>query len=532
MNDWQGRPSEVLIVGAGPSGLMMACQLSIQQISFRIIDKKENSSAYSGALIVHARSMEIFNQMGIAEKFIQESILPNRLSIVINGKKMANITLKNFGLGLTKYPNLYLIEQSNTEKLLIDYLSSKFCFIERNTEFQQFTQDETGVTSLVQLPDGNIETIKTKYLIATDGGNSKIREQLKIPFIGKRHPVKLFILDCKAELDLPLDEICLLFSNYSTSGIFPLKGKRQRIDGIIPKELKDNKIIKFEDIATKFGEKLGTDINLYNPEWFSTSWSNQQYALLYQDHRCFLVGDAAHLISPVGAQGMNTGLQDAYNLAWKLAFVIQGKVKSVLLNTYSEERKIIAKKTMQTSGFIYNLVTSQNRFIKISRLHILPYLLKLILPHIEKQNKLRKCWFKAISEIGIKYNKGLLLMNASFGKFPANTPKPGERLPFFVYKDKDEEIQIQEKINILEFNLLIFTLDYYCDELKSISEKYKKVLSFIIIPLTSNTKIIYKSFGIKYQGWYLIRPDMYIAYRSSMLNVNHLNNYLQQYVLI
>ena len=115
MNEWQNKSTEVLIVGAGPTGLLIACQLCIHQIPFRIIDKKGVSSSYSGALIVHARSMEILNQMGIAKFFLKESIVPNKLRIVINGKNIADITLKNFGRGLTKYPNLYLIEQSKTE---------------------------------------------------------------------------------------------------------------------------------------------------------------------------------------------------------------------------------------------------------------------------------------------------------------------------------------------------------------------------------------------------------------------------------
>jgi len=532
MTQLHNNTAEVLIVGAGPSGLMMACQLAIHGVHFRIIDKKEHPSAYSGALIVHARSVEIFNQMGISEKVVEAAIRANDLSIVFNGKKTAHISLKNIGQNFTKFPNLYLIEQSKTEQLLIDFVFAKGYPVERKTELKSFIQDETGVTSVLKLPEGEEETIKTKYLIAADGGDSTVREQLKIPFAGKRHPVSLFIIDCKAELDLPPDEMCFSFSDAATSGFFPMKEGRKRIDGVIPMELEGNQNITFDDIEKKFAERLRMKIKLYNPEWFSVSHSNQRYALSYQNNRCFLMGDAAHTFTPVGAQGMNTGLQDAYNLAWKLAFVIQGKAKSTLLDTYSAERQNIAKKLVRSTGRIYNLVTSQNSFTKIFRLHVLPHLMKWILPLIEKQNIFRKFCFNAISEIGINYRKSPLSYNASLGNFPSHAPKPGDRMPYLVFTDSDKEINIQEKIKETGFTLFIFTKSSSPLEIIKITEKYKNVISFETIQFTSETKLLYDHLGIEDSGCYLIRPDMYIAFRLSTLNTRHLNNYLQQFLMV
>jgi len=352
-----------------------------------------------------------------------------------------------------------------------------------------------------------------------------------INFVGKMHPVSLFIIDCKAELDLPPDEMCFSFSDASTSGFFPMKNGRKRIDGVIPKELEGNEHITFDDIEKKFAERLRMKIKLYNPEWFSVSHSNQQYALSYQKNRCFLVGDAAHTFTPVGAQGMNTGLQDAYNLAWKLAFVIQGKAKSTLLNTYSDERKNIAKKLVRSTGKIYNLVTSQNSFIKTFRLYVLPHLMKWMLPLIEKQKSIRQFCFNAISEIGINYRKGPLSHNASLGNFPDNAPLPGDRLPFLVFTGTDKKINIQEKIKGAGFTLFIFTKNSPPVEIIRIAEKYKSVLSFEVIPFLSETQFLYDRFGIKNSGCYLIRPDMYIAYRSNSAEAEHFESYLQQYLI-
>jgi 2-polyprenyl-6-methoxyphenol hydroxylase-like FAD-dependent oxidoreductase len=532
MTQLHDNTTEVLIVGAGPSGLMMACQLAVHGIHFRIIDKKEHPVTYSGALIVHARSVEIFNQMGISDEVVEEAIIANNLSVVFNGKKTVQISLKNIGKGLTKFPNLYLIEQSKTEQLLIDFISAQGCSIERKTELKSFTQDESGVTSILKLPDGKEETIKTQYLIAADGGQSTVREQLKISFAGQTHPVSLFIIDCKAELDIPPDEMCFSFSDVSTSGFFPMKNGRKRIDGVLPEELEGNDNVTFDDIETNFAGRIRMKIRLYYPEWFSVSHSNQRYALSYQQNRCFLVGDAAHTFTPVGAQGMNTGLQDAYNLAWKLAFVIKGKAKCIILDTYSAERQNIAKKLVRSTGRIYNLVTSQNSFTKTFRLQVLPHLMKWILPLIEKRKSFRQFCFNAISEIGINYRKSPISKGASIGIFPDSAPQPGDRLPYLVFTDNDKEINIQEKIKGTGFTLFLFTKDSPPLEIIKVAEKYKNVLSNEIIPFTSETKFLYDYFSIKNGGYYLIRPDMYIAFRSATLNTRHLNNYLQQFLMV
>lgn len=525
----EGQTIEVLIVGAGPSGLMMAAQLGIHGIPFRIIDKKEKPAIYSGALIVHSRTVEIFNQLGIAEKFIQESIIANKLNIFFNGKNTVQMSLKDIGRGLTKFPNLYLIEQSKTEQLLIGFLTEQACTIERKTELKSFTRDEKGVTSVLKLPDGKEETLKTQYLVATDGSHSLVREQLKSPFAGKKHPVMLFIIDCKAELDVPSDEMCFSFSDYSTSGFFPLKNGRKRVDGLIPKEFENNPHITFDDIEKKFAERLRMKVKIYNPEWFSVARAQQGYALSYQENNCFLVGDAAHTFTPVGAQGMNTGLQDAYNLAWKLAFVIQKKAKMSLLETYSAERINIAKKLVRSTGRLYNLVSSRFFFTKTFRLHVLPYLMKWILPLIQNQKVFREFCFKAVSEIGVNYRKSSLSQNASLGNFPGKAPQPGDRLPCFVFNENGKERNIQEKIKGTGFTLFIFSGNSQQQEIILFAENHKNILSLEIIPFTSETKSIYKDFGIDDCGCFLIRPDMYIAYRSNIEEVDYFKAYLGQY---
>ncbi|NVO11835.1 MAG: FAD-dependent monooxygenase [Bacteroidales bacterium] len=518
--------TKVLIVGAGPSGLMMACQLARLGVSFRIIEKKEHPTTYSGALIVQARTLEIFDQMGIAEKAIQEGIEAHKINIIFNGKNPLALNLKDIGKGLTKFPNLLMLEQSKTEQLLIDFIHDYGFSIERQTEFLRFSQDNDGVTSTVKLPDGREEVIQSDYLIAADGGQSLIRKRLNIPFLGKTHKLTLFVLDSEATVDMQPNEICFSFSEKASTGIFPLKDERWRIDGTIPNELEVKNTITFNDIEETYSQRTHLNIKLQEPQWFSVFHAHQRYAELYRQNRCFLVGDAAHAFSPIGAQGMNTGMQDVYNLAWKLSLVINGKAKESFLNTYNAERQPIAKKLVLSTDRAFQIVSSNKFLAKRIRLNLVPFLLRVLFPIVEKRGYLSRYLFSGISEIGVHYRKNALSNKSSIGIFPFRSPKPGDRLPYILF----DGINLQDKVKEAKFHLIIFAEDSSAGIYKVLAEKYKDILSTEIIPLNAGTANLYKSLGIKKDGCYLVRPDMYIAYRSNKLRIDHFERFFNQYL--
>lgn len=525
----QDKDIDVLIVGAGPAGLMMACQLALHNISFRIIDKKKHRTNYSGALIIQARSLEIFQQMGIAQTAVQSGVIANEIKLIFNGKKSFAIPVKDIGHGLTQFPFMLLLEQSKTEQILTDFLNKLGCFIERETELDRFTQDDHGVTSILKISDGNEESISTKYLIAADGARSTIRKQLQISFIGKTYPISLYVSDCKAVGELLSDQLCFSFSDETTAGFFPLPGGRWRIDGTISKDIENIDPLTFKDVGKHFGEKAGMNVEISEPDWFSVFHVNERCASSFQQNRCFLVGDAAHIHSPVGAQGMNTGLQDSYNLSWKLAFVLQGKANASLINTYSSERIVVAKNVVSGTDLAFAFVTSRNFFVKLFRVHILPYILQLMLPLLVKRQAVLHLFFRRISEIGIQYRKSSLARHSSMGIFPANAPKPGERLPYFLYTEEEKVVNIQDIVNSTNFHLFIFSKHSSPDAIKKIAEKYMHLLSVQVIRYTSGTSDLYKRLGIVNNGCYLVRPDLYIAYRSSSPEADHFGTYLQQF---
>jgi len=522
--------TEVLVVGAGPSGLMMACQLAIHQVPFRIIDKNEFPSQNSGALIIQARSLEIFEQMGIAGEAIKSGIIANKVNVLYNGRKIAGTNIKDIGSSLSRFPFLLMLEQSETEALFLKFINESGHTVERGIRFKSFLQEKEGVTSVVIMLDGSEQSIKAKYLIAADGANSTIRNFLNIPFTGKTYPKPLFILDCKPKTDLNPGEIYFAFSRNSTAGFFPLQGSRWRIDSNLPKESGRLETVPFDHIEKNFQLWTKLNVELHGYEWFSVSHSHQKYAGSIRIQNCFLIGDAAHVNTPVGAQGMNTGLQDASNLAWKLALVIRQKAKPELLDSYSAERSGISKGFARYADVVFRLVTSENIAVVFFRFFIVKVLLKFFLPFIEKRSAFRRMFFKSISQIGIHYSESSLSHHASFGNFPSHTPKPGERLPYILYIEDGKESNIHEKVKGPNFHLFICTKSASLDKITMVAEKYKAIVSTVTIPYSSGTKHLYKRLGIKKSGFYLIRPDMYIAYRSCKPETEHFYNYLKSYL--
>jgi 2-polyprenyl-6-methoxyphenol hydroxylase-like FAD-dependent oxidoreductase len=521
---------DVLIVGAGPAGLMMACQLALHKISFRIIDKKEHRTNYSGALIVQARSLEIFQQMGIAQKVVRGGVIAKEIKLIFNGKKSFAIPVKEIGIGISQFPWMLLLEQSVTEQFLIDYIRKLGYYVEWETELVQFKQDSQSVTSVLKLPDGHDKIITSKYLIAADGARSTTRKQLQIPFPGKSHPISLFVCDCRAEGDLSSDQLCFSFSDRTTSGFFPLPGGRWRVDGAISKDMMAKDQPTFEDIKINYAHKTRINVELCDPDWYSVFHVNERCAVSFQQNRCFLVGDAAHIHSPVGAQGMNTGLQDSYNLAWKLSYVIKGLAKTSLLDTYSCERVVVAKNVVRGTDLAFRIVTSQNFFIKLFRVHILPHVLGLLLPLFVKHQFMPHFLFRMISQISVHYRKSALSLHSSFGNFPVWSPKPGERLPYICYQENEKLINIQQKVTGTDFHLFIFSKHLMPNGIRKITEKYAQILSCETIANTFETADLYKQLGIDGEGFYFIRPDLYIAYRSCEAQTDHFEEYLRQFI--
>lgn len=527
----QTKDTDVLIIGAGPAGLMMACQLAISGIPFRIIDKNEDHTSQSRALVVQARSLEIFDQMGVAEKALEHGRVARAIGAFFNGKKELCLVVNHIAGQLTKFPFFLMLEQSQTESILVEFLKRYNTNVERNTELISFEKHRHGIVAKVELTGGKRVSILAAYLVGADGAHSSVREQLGIDFIGTTYEQSLFVLDTKADAPVPYDEMYLTFGKRAVGGLFPLTNGRWRVLGNLPRELEGREKVSFEEIEKNYAERVQLDIRLYDPHWLSVYRTHHRYARVFREGRGFLIGDAAHIHSPVGAQGMNTGLQDAYNLAWKLSMVIKNRAKDWLLDTYEQERITIARELVYTTDRAFKLFTNPGFFYRLFRAHFVPIALKIAAPVLMKSKLLQKYAFRRVSEIGVDYRKSILSGKAVLGKTPRRAPVPGDRLPYFVYFDQyGQETNTHAQVKSNSFLLFVFASEAP-EELMSALKPFEDVVEVKTIPFTPSAKNLYRRLLFSQEGCLLVRPDMHIAYRSDKIDPPHLANYLSRFLI-
>jgi 2-polyprenyl-6-methoxyphenol hydroxylase-like FAD-dependent oxidoreductase len=516
----------VLIVGAGPTGLMMASQLARFGIPFRLIEKTEGPTTQSRALVIQPRSLEIMEQMGIAERAVKQGRIFQTINYVVNGKLAQRVPLGDFGKGLTQFPYLLILEQSKTEPLLIDFLRQQAHDVEWQTELESFSQNDSGVSAIIRHL-GKEETIETDWLVGCDGASSRVRKMLEIPFGGETYKESLFVLDCKINWPFKDDEAAIALSKDAFGLFFPMTDGRCRVSGIVSEEYADKDTISFDEVNRDFAKNLKMDVTLSDPQWISLYHAHHRYVAHFRKGRCFLAGDAAHVHSPAGAQGMNTGLQDAYNLAWKLVLVLRGQAQEKILDTYHEERLPIARKLVRTTDRVFGITVSQNPFVVFWRVHVIPRFVALI----PKEKHLLRFAFRLISQIGLHYRNSSLSRDASVGSFPRKAPRPGDRLPFATFHENNNLINIQDKVKAPAFHLLLFSKNNNEEKIKAIRDlvdKYSHVIQIEVISFSRATTDLYEAFGVQNGGCYLVRPDMYIAYRSARFNEEHLKAFLKR----
>lgn len=526
----------VLIVGAGPTGLMVACQLALRRIPFRIIDRKAGPSDKSKALAVQARTLEIFAQMGLAAPALNQGQVASGLNFLVNGRWVQHISLQGIGQGLSPYPFIYILEQSKTEQLLLDFLAQYHLAVEWNTELIHVEQAKAQVKVLLRYKDLSEEQARVSWLVGCDGACSQVRQTCHIPFLGGTYEHTFLVADTRVEWDFNHQEVFLCLTRHQLAAFFPMAGKdRFRLVSVLPRHLEHQDQLDFGQVAAGLEKNLGFPLKFHDTSWFSTYRLHHRYARQFRQGRCFLAGDAAHIHSPAGGQGMNTGLQDAYNLAWKLALVIQDAAAEGLLQTYQQERLPVAKNLVASTDRAFSLMISPNPLVEFARLRLLP----LVLKKVFRYNQLRSWIFRRVSQIAIRYARSPISVSArGSNHFPGRAPKPGDRVPFTrVYSpDHDCLLSVYELLRNPYFTLLIFKSTFSTDRAEQLQQELEEALKQPIPDLVTTTIIYpheknnaaYEMFGINEDAFYLVRPDNYIAFRSQPANVNSLLEYLHE----
>jgi 2-polyprenyl-6-methoxyphenol hydroxylase-like FAD-dependent oxidoreductase len=352
--------TDVVVVGAGPTGLMAANQLMRFGIDFIIVDTKDGPTDQSRAIVLTPRSMEIYHQLGLSDDVKANSADILSVNAYTGGKRKARIEIGEIGKGLSEFPCLIGYEQSKNETLLYRNLTDHGHDVRWHTEFEAFAVTEDGVEAHVE-HEGESYTIACRYLIGCGGARSPVRHQLGFSFPGGTYDNRFFVADTMLKWALDYEQLIVSPGDATFCGFFPLEGdRRYRVIGTLPAGDVDREDIAFSDVEALVIENLGLPVTFEAVNWFATYKLHHRMTDRFRDGPIFIAGDAAHIHSPAGGQGMNTGLQDAYNLVWKLAFVLKGHGREELLDTYDEERLPFAKWLLKFTDRGFSVMTSTN----------------------------------------------------------------------------------------------------------------------------------------------------------------------------
>ena len=512
--------TDVIIIGAGPTGLSLACQLIRYGAGFVILDKNQGVTPYSKALGVHARTLEIYDQLDLAQEAIGRGAIAGKVRMLEGGEIRGEVDLSNVGQGLSPYPYMLVLEQSRNEQLLYEYLRSHGHDVVWQTELESLSQDERGVTAQVKTSAGESQIIEGKYLVGCDGPKSTVRHALGLSFEGGTFERLFYVADVEIDWKYSHDALHVCLARNSVVAFFPMRGEnRWRIVGSFPEGLdKDEGEVLYEEIEQRIRDEAELELEISHVNWFSVYKVHTRHVEKFSAGRCFLAGDAAHIHTPAGGQGMNTGIQDAYNLAWKMALVLKDSAGERILDTYNEERLPNAKRLLDTTDRMFNLAAGTDWLFGLIRTTVFPPLAKYILS-IEA---VRKRFFLLISQIGINYRDGSLSAHEGDGEFEV---KAGDLMPYFLVDGKS----IYDKLREPKFHLLTFSdgQSDYQRERGEIEKEYSLLVDHHVVPLYPHVAEI---FGTDKPFNLLLRPDNHIGFISLETSLSRLRVYLGEFV--
>lgn len=522
--------AEILIIGAGPTGLTMACQLLKLGVSFRIIDKQKDRAHESRAFAIQAKSMEIFQNLGLATEFLKVTRSGIDFAFFINGKKQVEVNFDKFSQQDSPFPSVYFLPQNETERILIGHLEKQGTRIEREKELLFFSQTKNGVeASIKNYATGKIEQFCCAYIIGCDGARSTVRQSLNFPFEGATYKQSFILADASIDWPFPQNKFLFflgkqgIFVHIPLSKTFSRIMLAQHLETASQETLPTPTLIEIEAMARLITQH---PLKLTNPIWISQFYLHHRGVQTYCKGRAFLAGDSAHIHSPVGGQGMNTGIQDATNLAWKLALVLRKKTTTHLLNTYETERHRIGKILLKTTDRFFAFITSKNSFISHLRNSVLPLLLSFLFS--KKRIEQHLFWF--ISQLNIHYHTNPFIYEIAKGADVTfkRGPKAGYRAP-------DAPVNSSSLFSLLQtkpIHLLLFqskkNQDYeILESLKTLENSYCGWLQIHHFTSLANNKILFRRYGVTTSAIYIIRPDGYIGFRLYGCNLALARNYLK-----
>ncbi len=521
----------ILIVGAGPAGLSLALELSRHKVPVRIIDKETGRHHESRSLALHSRTLEIFEKLGVVDAILNRGKRVYNFKVYLKDKEALDLDFSNLK---APYPFICMLPQNETEEVLIEELVKYDVHVERQTKLLNIKEQSEGIKAFIRNDRGEKESITTPFLIGCDGASSSVRRLMKIPFKRYGYVGNYLLADVLLSWDQNPDALRRFQHPSGAVTVIPIKDRHYRI--MCDLEPNPCSYVVSETYLKKvLLQRVPEDLEVEDIEWMSDQKLSYREAEQFRSNRVFLAGDAAHLHSPIGGQGLNLGIQDVFNLGWKLAYITHYHVRTVLLASYSRERKPVVQHVLKTTRRLTDLAAPSGFFSKRYQ--------DLLFNLLNKTSALKLKTLADVSGLGTKYKKSSIVKSQKKWLFFIPSVKAGSRFldGDLINPKTRQEVRLFSLIKNTQHHLFIFCRQRHLlkakELLQDLNTKYSEVMGVHLISPDEELEVdhywidqdkeIAKPYRLGYPFMILVRPDGYIGLTAKGFSKKKVDFYFQ-----
>jgi 2-polyprenyl-6-methoxyphenol hydroxylase-like FAD-dependent oxidoreductase len=528
--------TDVLIVGAGPAGLVLAAVLADHGVPFRILDRKAGPVDESRAAIVHVRTLELLDRLGLAQRAVASGVRTTRVEVWERGRRLGAVPLDG-AADVTPFPYALALEQDRTERLLVEHLATAGARVEWNTEMRSLSAGPEGVTAMVRAAGDSDERVTARWVVGADGARSAVRHAIGVGFTGDTYDLTGLLADVRMSVPegrLTAGALRLNLTRGGFVGTLRLGNGRYRLFGAVPASMtvadRGSEVsheayatVPLDDIQRWFDEYFVVDATLESADWTALFRIHSRVAERFRVGDVFLVGDAAHIHSPAGGQGMNLAIGDAFNLGWKLALVARGQARAGLLDSYETERRPVALAVLRGTDRGFALEVAANPVLVWLRSHVAG---RLIGP-LTRLPAARHAIFRLFSQTWITYGDSPAVSSTFRAR---GGPRAGDRAPYGRFDSTGDGLY--DVIGGTRHHLLVFPgplgeTGPELDALRRLLDAYAFEVTVRVVP--AGERDLHARYGVRGPRLFLIRPDGHIGYIGSPAQMARLAAYLDRW---